>query len=68
MFDGMYEYAYHWRMEFTCNPIKNETNIRERSLPLLAAREMFTGEMLVREDTRHIQRGGSSVMESWQVV
>lgn len=39
-------------MEFTCNPIKNETNIRERGLPLLAARALFADEMLVREDTR----------------
>ncbi len=39
-------------MEFTCNLFKNETNIRERGLPLWAARAMFTGEMLVREDVR----------------
>jgi len=39
-------------MEFTCNPIKNDTNVRERGLPLLAARGMFNAAMLVREDTR----------------
>ena len=39
-------------MNFTCNPVKNETNIRERGLPLLAARVMFNSAMRVREDTR----------------
>ncbi len=39
-------------MEFTCNPIKNDTNIRDRSLPLLAAKVMFNSGMRVREDTR----------------
>lgn len=39
-------------MEFTCNPVKNETNIRDRGLPLLAARVMFNLAMVVREDTR----------------
>lgn len=39
-------------MKFTCNSTKNETNIRERGLPLLAASAMFNSEMLVREDTR----------------
>ena len=39
-------------MEFTCNPIKNDTNVRERGLPLLASRVMFNAAMLVREDTR----------------
>lgn len=39
-------------MEFTCNPIKNDTNLRDRGLPLLAARVMFNAAMLVREDTR----------------
>lgn len=39
-------------MNFTCNPDKNETNIRDRSLPLLAARVMFNPAMRVREDTR----------------
>ncbi len=40
-------------MEFTCNPIKNETNLRDRGLPLLAASVLFNSAMLVREDTRH---------------
>lgn len=39
-------------MEFTCNPLKNDTNIRDRGLPLLAARVMFNGGLLVREDIR----------------
>lgn len=39
-------------MNFTCNQAKNETNIRERGLPLLAARAMFNPAMCVREDTR----------------
>ena len=39
-------------MDFTCNPAKNESNIRERGLPLLAARVMFNLAMQVREDTR----------------
>jgi uncharacterized DUF497 family protein len=39
-------------MKFTCNPIKNEANIRNRGLPLLTAKEMFDSHMLVREDTR----------------
>lgn len=34
-------------MEFTCNVIKNDTNIRERGLPLLTARVMFDAEMVV---------------------
>ncbi|MFA7243209.1 MAG: hypothetical protein WC091_24135 [Sulfuricellaceae bacterium] len=41
-------------MNFTCNPIKNATNIRDRGLPLLAARAMFNPAMLVREDMRKI--------------
>jgi uncharacterized DUF497 family protein len=41
-------------MEFTCNPIKNETNIRDRGLPLLAARLLFNSHLLVREDTREV--------------
>ena len=36
-------------MEFTCNVIKNDTNIRERGLPLLAARVMFDAEMIEAE-------------------
>jgi len=39
-------------MEFTCDAIKNDTNVRERGLPLLAARVMFDAGLLVREDTR----------------
>jgi uncharacterized DUF497 family protein len=39
-------------MEFTCNPIKNETNIRDRGLPLRTARLLFNSLLLVREDTR----------------
>ena len=39
-------------MKFTCNPLKNETNIRERGLPLLTAQLMFNNDMLVSEDTR----------------
>jgi uncharacterized DUF497 family protein len=39
-------------VEFTCNVIKNDTNIHERGLPFLAARVMFDAEMMVREDTR----------------
>ncbi len=39
-------------MKFTCNPIKNDTNIRERGLPLLLAELMFNADMLVREDDR----------------
>lgn len=39
-------------MEFACNIIKNETNIRDRGLPLLAARVMFNPAMVVREDMR----------------
>jgi uncharacterized DUF497 family protein len=41
-------------MKFTCNPIKNETNVRERGLPLLVAELLFNEKMLVREDTRKI--------------
>ncbi|MCX7248067.1 MAG: BrnT family toxin [Burkholderiales bacterium] len=39
-------------MHFTCNPNKNAVNVRDRQLPLLAARAMFTAAMLVREDIR----------------
>ena len=39
-------------MKFTCNPIKNEINIRDRSLPLLTAQVMFNSRLVVREDTR----------------
>jgi len=41
-------------MKFTCNPIKNATNIRDRALPLLAAEPMFNNGMVVREDTRKV--------------
>lgn len=39
-------------MEFTCDSVKSDTNVRERGLPLLAARVMFDAGLLVREDTR----------------
>jgi uncharacterized DUF497 family protein len=39
-------------MEFTCGFEKNAINVRERQLPLLAARVMFNAAMRVREDTR----------------
>ncbi len=39
-------------MHFTCNAIKNEINVRDRQLPLLASRPMFSDTMLVREDLR----------------
>ncbi|MEQ1636727.1 MAG: BrnT family toxin [Methylococcales bacterium] len=39
-------------MEFTCDPIKNQTNIESRALPLLAAQVMFNEDLLVIEDTR----------------
>ena len=39
-------------MNYTCNAAKNETNIRERGLPLLAARALFNANLRVREDTR----------------
>ncbi len=39
-------------VEFTCNAVKNQVNVSERALPLLAARAMFNAAMLVREDTR----------------
>ncbi len=39
-------------MDFTCNAVKNEINIRERALPLLAAKTLFNDNMLVREDKR----------------
>jgi uncharacterized protein len=50
--DYAYQSMHNKIMNFTCNPIKNETNIRERGLPLLAARSMFNLAMRVREDTR----------------
>lgn len=39
-------------MQFTCNADKNAINLRDRKLPLLAARAMFDAAMLVREDVR----------------
>lgn len=39
-------------IEFTCNASKNEANVRDRGLPLLAERVMFDAGLLVREDTR----------------
>ena len=39
-------------MKFTCNEIKNQTNIEQRGLPLLFAELMFNDAMLAREDTR----------------
>ncbi|MES2049810.1 MAG: BrnT family toxin [Pseudomonadota bacterium] len=39
-------------MNFTCNQAKNDSNILNRGLPLLAAQVMFTPAMLVREDVR----------------
>ena len=39
-------------MDFSCNPTKNEVNIQNRGLPLLAARAMFNASMQVNEDTR----------------
>jgi len=47
-------------MEFTCNPVKNETNIRDRGLPLLAARVMFNSAMVVREDRERPTRSDVS--------
>ncbi|MBC7453834.1 MAG: hypothetical protein H7335_09020 [Massilia sp.] len=35
-------------MNFTRNPAKNETNMGERGLPLLAAKAMFNPAMQVR--------------------
>ncbi|MFZ4481398.1 MAG: BrnT family toxin [Rhodoferax sp.] len=41
-------------MQFTCNATKNAINIKDRQLPLLAARAMFNRDMQVREDTRRV--------------
>ena len=41
LIDNAYFHAYNKMMEFTCNPTKNDTNVRERGLPLLAASVMF---------------------------
>ena len=45
---------YNQFVNFTCNAVKNETNIRERGLPLLAARALFNADMRVHEDNRKI--------------
>jgi hypothetical protein len=45
-------------IEFTCIHTKNDTNMRERGLPLLAARVMFNAAILVREDTRKAYPNG----------
>ena len=50
--DYAYIYAYNQKMDFTCNAKKNEINIRDRALPLLAARAMFNDSLLAREDMR----------------
>ena len=60
-------------MEFTCDAKKNEINVRERQLPLLAARVMFEAAMRVREDTRkaYPERrfvGYNTIEERWMVV
>ena len=39
-------------MEFTCNKAKNERNIAERGLSLMASRAMFTDKIVVYEDIR----------------
>ena len=41
-------------VDFTCDAFKNETNVRQRGLPLLADRVMFEARLLVREDTRKV--------------
>jgi len=61
------------RTEFTCDFEKNAINVRERQLPLLAARIMFDAAMLVREDTRkaYPERrfvGYSTIEGRWMVV
>jgi len=43
---------YNLSMEFTCNKAKNERNIAERGLSLLASRAMFTDKIVVYEDIR----------------
>jgi uncharacterized DUF497 family protein len=39
-------------MKLICDPIKNQKNIENRGLPLLAAEAMFNDAFLVIEDTR----------------
>ncbi len=60
-------------MEFTCGFEKNEINVRERQLPLLAARIMFNAALRVREDTRkaYPERrfvGYNTIEGRWMVV
>ncbi len=60
-------------MEFTCNSLKNDTNVRERGLPLLAAQVMFSAAMLVREDVRKVYPerrfiGYNTIDGRWMVV
>ena len=43
---------YNLSMEFTCNKAKNERNIAERGLSLMASRAMFTDKIVVYEDIR----------------
>lgn len=43
---------YSCSMEFTCKTAKNERNIAQRGLSLLASRAMFTDKMVVYEDIR----------------
>ena len=39
-------------MRLICDPLKDQKNIANRGLPLLAAEAMFNDAMLVVEDTR----------------
>lgn len=60
-------------MHFTCNPAKNETNVRDRQLPLLAAAPMFDANMLVHEDVRRVYPerrfvGYNTLAGRWQVA
>ena len=43
---------YNFSREFTCNKAKNERNVTERGLPLLASKAMFTDQIVVFEDIR----------------
>lgn len=56
---------HHAFMNFTCNQAKNEANIRERGLPLLAARAMFNPAMRVREDTRKTYPERRFMVTTW---
>lgn len=60
-------------MHFTCNPAKNETNVRDRQLPLLAAAPIFDANMLVHEDVRRVYPerrfvGYNTLAGRWMVV